>query len=153
MGKKEYVRLLVPIAVLAFFVWNFDVAFGFLKKVWTVTEPVFAGVLLALVLSVPQDFFEGKVFRKIKKKKLRRGLALTCTFLLAGGVLVAMGFLVVPQCVQSVRDICGMLSGENAWNRLADDNAFLPSLSNTARRRILFYARSLPSISRKSFFT
>ena len=56
--KKKYADYLIKLAFLTlalFIVFDFSVVSGFFGKLFTVSKPVFFGVLFFMILSVPYD--------------------------------------------------------------------------------------------------
>ena len=102
--QGDFVLKIVLCAFALFAVLNYGVVNGYLHKFFDVLQPVVLGVVLALALAVPLHFFENKVFRKIKKEKLKRFLSLALTVLLFAGVVALMLALVVPQAVKGMSE-------------------------------------------------
>lgn len=123
--SAQFLLKLALIAGAAFIVFNFTLLNGAFKKVLDVFQPIFIGVVIALVLNVPMEFFEFKVFKKLKKPKLRRSLSLVISILLFGGIMALILGLAVPAGVESVKNVLDMVSEESSWDKLAETNAFM----------------------------
>ena len=139
--KKRYADFLIQLSLLTsalFIVFNFSTLSAFFGKVFTVVKPLLVGVVLYMVLAVPYDLFYGKVLKKIKSDKPRRFLSIALTLLIFAGAVALLGALTVPQCIESVKEIAEMLSGENAWDKLSDSNAFLRLLSEYGKKAYVY---------------
>ena len=135
--KKKYADYLIKLAFLAlalFVVFDFSVVSGFFDKLFTVSKPVFFGVLFFMILSVPYDFFCNKAFGKIKKEKLKKILSYLCTLILVGGALTLLVTMILPQSIESVKDIAEKLSSPSSRNELARSNAFFSLLFDLGRK-------------------
>ncbi len=135
--KKKYADYLIKLffATLALFiVLNFTLLSAFFGKVFTVVRPVLFGVIFYMVLAVPYDFFYGKVFLKIKNGKMKKVLSLVLTVLLFVGAVALLGALTVPQCIESIKEITERFSGDNAWERLSQENAVFAFLAEWGKK-------------------
>ena len=112
-NRADFIIKLILITICAFFVFNFGKVGDFFSSVYKVFQPIIIGVALALAMAVPLRFFERKLYKKIKKPKLKEFLSVFTTLLLFGGVLTALILLVVPQGVKSVKDIMDKMSSGN----------------------------------------
>lgn len=125
--KKKYADYLIKLTFLTlalFIVFDFSVVSGLFGKLFSVSKPVFFGIVFFMILSVPYDFFRNRVFIKIKKEKIRKFLSYLCTLILAGGALTLLVMLILPQSVESVKDIAEKFSSASSRNELAGTNAF-----------------------------
>lgn len=104
-NRAEFIIKLVLIALCAFVVVNFATVNGFFSSVFKVFQPILIGIVLALAMGVPLRFFERKLYKNVKKPKLKEFLSVFTTFFLFAGVLAALCLLIVPQGVKSVKEI------------------------------------------------
>ena len=68
-------------------------------------RPFLIGLILALVLNVPLDFFEKRVLAKHPapgKEKLRRSLAILLSVVLVFGIFIGVAVLVIPELVNAI---------------------------------------------------
>jgi len=78
------------------------------NSIWWLVQlvmPILIGVILALILNIPLQFFEHRLFTKrlaIKSKNLKRNLSICLALLCIFGVIVLVLFLVVPELVQAI---------------------------------------------------
>ncbi|MBO4540057.1 MAG: AI-2E family transporter [Clostridia bacterium] len=129
--KKKYADYLIKLAFLTlaiFFVFDFSVVSGWTSKLFSVCKPVFFGVLFFMILSVPFDIFSGIVFKKIKKEKIKKALAYICTALLVGGALTLLVLLILPQSIESVKEIAATFSSPASRGELAKQNPLMAAL-------------------------
>ena len=111
-GKKKwyileghFISLLVVLmAAILFYVGltHFDVIAVRIKMFAKVLSPFIAGFAIAYLLNTPMCFFERKLY---KNNKYRRVLAITTVYLLALAVVVILLNLIIPQVVQSITDL------------------------------------------------
>ena len=84
---------------------------GWVAAVWKFLSPVVIGVVVAYLLNPVADFFEFKVFRKVKKESSRHMLGVVCTVvcvvLLLGLLLLAL----IPSLVKSVSTLVSNWNG------------------------------------------
>ena len=110
--SAEFIIKISVIAIAAFIVINFatvNCCFDSLKKV---LQPIIIGIVLALAMSVPLNFFTDKVYKKIRNEKLKEIVSLATTFLIFAGAITVLAILVIPQGVKSVKEIMdGISSG------------------------------------------
>jgi predicted PurR-regulated permease PerM len=115
---------ILVIAAAAFVVINFGVTQGFITKLGNVFQPVIIGVVLAVALACPMEFFDKKLFAKIKRDKLRSFLALALTLVIFAGVITVLAVLVVPQCVKSVKEILESINSGETQSKLNEIKIF-----------------------------
>ena len=68
-------------------------------------KPLVIGVVIAMILSVPQSFLEKRLFQKKmtpRKEKLKRPLSILLSVLLVIGVFAGVAILVIPELVGAV---------------------------------------------------
>lgn len=111
-GKKKwyileghFISLLVVLLLAILFyvgLTHFDVIAVRIKMFMKVLSPFIAGFAIAYLLNTPMCFFERKLY---KNNKYRRVLAITTVYLLALAVVVILLNLIIPQVVQSITDL------------------------------------------------
>lgn len=77
---------------------------------WAILSPFVVGAAIAFILNVPMRAIE-RVFGKIQKPGLRRGLAILCTMVIVALVLAGVIYLLLPQLVQTVESLIASLPG------------------------------------------
>ena len=119
-----FIKKAAVIGIAAFIIFNFGVISGGFTSILTVLKPVFIGLIFALILNVPTEFFETKVLKKIKKDKFRHFLSLTFSVVIFAGVLALIFGLAVPAGVDSIKNL--VASGDGSiWDRLKRGGKFL----------------------------
>lgn len=73
-------------------------------------EPVIIGMVIAYIADPLVVFFEQRVFRKVKREAVRRGLSVTVTFLAVLACIVLILVALIPQLISSVRLFISNLS-------------------------------------------
>lgn len=126
--SAQFAWKLAAIAAAAFVVFNFSLIGGTFRTVIDVLQPVFIGVVLALILNVPMEFCENKLLKKIKKTKLKRGISLALSILLFAGITALVFGLAIPAGVESVKNIIARMGEQSTWDKLAETNAFMKFL-------------------------
>ncbi|MDR1905638.1 MAG: AI-2E family transporter [Clostridiales bacterium] len=100
----ERYKLIILGAALLSVVMNFKDALNATAKVIGAFSPVFIGILFALILNIPLNFYERKlfVFQKSKLKKHKRTIGLIATYatflIVVGGLFV----IVLPHLIRSL---------------------------------------------------
>ena len=102
---KGFLLKLTLIGLLSFFIFNFETSFNLLKILLKAFRPIIIGLILALVLNLPLNFFEKKVFAKLKSKRAKKHLALFCTILVIVIFFAAIIYLIIPQIIASSRGL------------------------------------------------
>lgn len=111
-GKKKwyileghFISLLVVLLLAILFyvgLTHFNVIAVRIKMFTKVLSPFIAGFAIAYLLNTPMCFFERKLY---KNNKYRRVLAITTVYLLALAMVVILLNLIIPQVVQSITDL------------------------------------------------
>lgn len=128
-GKKKwyileghFISLLVVLLLAILFyvgLTHFDVIAVRIKMFTKVLSPFIAGFAIAYLLNTPMCFFERKLYKNIK---YRRVLAITTVYLLALAVVVILLNLIIPQVVQSITDLAtNMQTYLNSLDTLVGD--------------------------------
>lgn len=99
---KEY-ALAGCVCILFFFlVLNLGKVLGALGKVLSVLRPVIFGFIIAYIINPLAVLFDRRVFRKIKKKKLRWSLSVIVTIIIVLLILVLIALSLIPQMIDNV---------------------------------------------------
>lgn len=106
--KDNKLILTVIIAFIAFVL--FIIAFGdkfsaFTNTIVEILSPVIIGMIIAYLCNPILNMYEYRVFRKMKKQGARRGISIACTLLTALGIVVAVGFLIIPELISSITEL------------------------------------------------
>lgn len=113
LGKRARSLLIVGVAIVAAYVLlqNFGAISKYLSGIFSLIAPFIWGIALAYLLSLMMYWLERRVFKKIEKKKLRRAISLTLTFIIAIAIVVGFFFAVIPQLVSSISTLVTNISG------------------------------------------
>ncbi len=84
---------------------------GFFKRVGRALAPVAIAVFLAVVFNLPVKFLSEKVFRKIRKERIRFALSLAIVYVTVLGAVGAAIYFIVPEVAQSVKKLVQGLPG------------------------------------------
>lgn len=77
-------------------------------SIWKIIQillPFLIGIVLSLILSIPVNFFENRLFTKrlhVKSNKVKRNVSITLSLVCVIGILVLTFFLVVPEFIQAI---------------------------------------------------
>ncbi|WP_130868215.1 AI-2E family transporter [Intestinimonas massiliensis (ex Afouda et al. 2020)] len=103
--EGHFISLLVVLLIAILFyvgLTHFDVITIRIKMFMKVLSPFIAGFAIAYLLNTPMCFFERKLYKNNKHKRV---LAITTVYLLALAVVVILLNLIIPQVVQSITDL------------------------------------------------
>ncbi len=106
--KKGVVITLVTCAivfVLLYAIVNITTVSALLSSTMSVFSPILIGFALAYMLNPILRLFEFKIYKKIPKKNVVRGLSIFSTYIVAILFVVAFLFLLVPQLVDAIVDL------------------------------------------------
>ncbi len=101
----------VIIFVVLYAIVNIQVFSGLFTAILKVFTPIILGAALAYMLNPLLKLFETKALKKIKNKKLLRGLSLLLTFVVALLIIAAFILLLIPQLIQSIQDFASNFDG------------------------------------------
>lgn len=120
----DFVLKAVLIALLAFVIFNFSLINGYCGKCIVILQPIFIGVVLALIINVPMVFFYNKIFKKIKKEKVRKGLSLLMAFLFFLAIFATVIGIAIPAAARSVQSIVNQMSNGDIWESISTSSNF-----------------------------
>lgn len=107
--RKTIVRIIGVALVLVFLAWavfNFSTVRQYLGTFMGFFSSFTVGLVIAFIINLPMVFIEKRLFLKPWKRGekfrsiVRRGLAIVISFLIIVGILVGLGFLVIPEIIQ-----------------------------------------------------
>jgi len=99
--------LLIFFGVSLYFIYlNFGIIWNKLGRVASIISPFVTGFIIAFLLNSTVNFFEKHVLKFIDGKKphprLKRGISIAITLLIAFAIFVGLMFMIIPQIVDSV---------------------------------------------------
>ena len=97
--------------ILLYVLVNISTFSGIISNILSVCAPIILGVALAYLLNPLLKFYEFKVFKWIKKKRILRGLSLFMTYVTVGAFLTACALVLIPQLIQSASDLTAKFDG------------------------------------------
>lgn len=97
------------------------------SRLSSVLAPITIGLVIAYISNPFLRFFESKLFDKLKRRTVTRGVAMLFTYLLLLLIIAGIMWLIVPQAVAGVRDLSN--NGISYVNRFINSiNQLLSSL-------------------------
>ncbi len=100
-GGRALIACCVIFLVL-FAIVNIGAIASFFGAIFSVLSPVLIGACIAYMLNPLLRLYEFKVFKKIKKKNVCRGLSLFMTFFTAALAIVLFFYLLIPSLIESI---------------------------------------------------
>ncbi len=77
----------------------------FFRNVLSILSPLIIGAIIAYLCDPILEFFEYRIFKRMKRGGARRGLSLLCTVITALGILALIGVMMLPQLYQSLTEL------------------------------------------------
>jgi predicted PurR-regulated permease PerM len=88
--------------VLAFIVFNFNTVFSIIGYILSLATPLYIAIIIAFILNIPMRKIEHLYGKKIKKRGLKRGLAMATTLILALLLIVLFSSFIIPRLGESI---------------------------------------------------
>lgn len=108
---KKYCKLILFMGIVLAVVLYLPSGAGFFKRLGRALAPVAIAVFLAVVFNLPVKFLSEKVFRKIRKERIRFALSLAIVYVTVLGAVGAAIYFIVPEVAQSVQKLVQGLPG------------------------------------------
>ncbi|MDD7092443.1 MAG: AI-2E family transporter [Eubacteriales bacterium] len=108
---KKYCKLILFMGIVLAVVLYLPSGAGFFKRLGKALAPVAIAVFLAVVFNLPVKFLSEKVFRKIRKERIRFALSLAIVYVTVLGAVGAAIYFIVPEVAQSVQKLVQGLPG------------------------------------------
>ena len=109
-NKKRIITLFLIAAiafVILFAIVNIQAISSFFGAVVSVFSPILIGAGIAYLLNPLLKLYEFKIFKKIKNKKVLRGLSLFMTFFTVVVVITGFLFIFIPALIDSISSLIG----------------------------------------------
>ena len=117
------------VLVLIFYVIsNLTALSAFLGKVLSVLSPVIGGAALAYLCNPILNFLERHLLRRIRSHEIKRMLSIFLTFLIIILIIAAIGLLIIPQLINSVKALIAQYENYIA-NAVTSFNALITNLT------------------------
>ncbi len=97
--------VIAAVAVGVFAISLMDPLAFVLKQFLSILSPVIIGCVIAYLCDPILEFFEYRIFRRMKRGGLRRGLSLLCTVITALSVVILIALTIIPQLYRSLTDL------------------------------------------------
>ena len=105
-GKKALIFGLIALSAIALYcVVNINSISQFINLVGDIILPLIIGVVIAYLCNPIFEFYEYKVFNRLRNGDVRRGLSLFLTVLTAIAIISLLLLMVLPQIVDSITDL------------------------------------------------
>lgn len=91
--------------VLAFVVFNYTTVFSVVGYILSLATPLYIAIIIAFILNIPMRKIEHLYGKKIKRKGLKRGLAIATTLILAILLIVLFSSFIIPRLGESISSI------------------------------------------------
>lgn len=108
---KKYCKLILFMGIVLAVVLYLPSGADFFKRLGKALAPVAIAVFLAVVFNLPVKFLSEKVFRKIRKERIRFALSLAIVYIAVLGSVGAAVYFIVPEVAQSVKKLVQGLPG------------------------------------------
>ncbi len=105
--EKRHIFYIVAtvIALLLLTAAVMDPMVAVLRNVISILSPLIIGAVIAYLCDPILEFFEFRIFRKLKNGNLRRGISLLCTVITAFGIVGLVGVMMIPQLYRSLNEL------------------------------------------------
>ncbi|MCL2629896.1 MAG: AI-2E family transporter [Firmicutes bacterium] len=110
LTKKQKLFTFTAIFIALFALLNYTVFRGALGRVLSAFQPVFLGIIFALILNGPVKFFEKTVFKWKRLKRIRRALSLFLTLTIISGAVLLAVLLIAPKVSESLTAFKGKIT-------------------------------------------
>lgn len=107
---------------------NFEAILAPFDRLSGVLSPIIIGLVFAYILNFFLRFFEYKLFDKIKKRTVTRGVSMLFSYLLLFAIIAGMAWLIIPAVMDSIQDL--QANGMSYITQLIDTiNGFVKDLN------------------------
>jgi len=112
-SRKDIILIITYVALVIFALVNFEKIFTFLGNVIDIFSPFIIGVIFAFILNVINNFYERKLFGKVKNnkfwKKAKRPISITLSLVSVFVIIIFVIYLLIPQLENSLGLFIGTL--------------------------------------------
>ncbi len=125
------VSTVVFAALVLFFyvISNLPAVSTWFKGIFGVLAPVIGGAAIAYLANPILNFFERRLLRRIRPDIPRRMLSIFCTYLFFILIIAAIGLLIIPQLINSVRALVAQYENYMA-NAITNLNQLIANIMN-----------------------
>ena len=140
--KKWLIIAAVALVVLLAVIINyeqFEIFFGRIKALTSVLGSVFAGIIIAYILSPLERYFSRKALRKMKPGKWHKFLSIFLTYFVVIAFFTIFFVITIPQLIKSISELPPRLEGFIAdlrvliskWVTSIESSSFYRSILDT----------------------
>ena len=110
-GKKKHQKRTIffitatAIALMLFTAAVMEPLVSVLRYILSLLSPLIIGGIIAYLCDPILELFEYRVFKRMKKGNLRRGLSLLCTVITAFGIVAVVIVMMIPQLYHSITEL------------------------------------------------
>jgi predicted PurR-regulated permease PerM len=109
-GKKLQKRTVFYIsatvlALLLFAVAVHEQLITVLKYILSILSPLIIGLVIAYLCDPIMEFFEYRIFRRLRNGSPKRGISLFLTIIVAFGILAIVAVMMIPQLITSITEL------------------------------------------------
>ena len=105
-GKTALIFCIIALSAIALYcVVNLPSINGFFDVVGDIIAPLIIGAVIAYLCNPILEFYEYKVFKRLRNGDVRRGLSLFLTVLTAVAIIALLLLMVLPQIIDSIADL------------------------------------------------
>ncbi len=103
--RAAFYMIAALVALLVFTISVMDPLAAVLKRFFSLLSPVFIGCVIAYLCNPILEFYEYRVFHRMKRGGLKRGLSLFTAILTALSIVLLILLMILPQLYHSVMDL------------------------------------------------
>ena len=93
------------LALILFAIAIHEQLLSVIKYILSVLSPLTIGLVIAYLCDPIMEFFEYRIFHRLRNGSLKRGISLILTVLVAFGIVAIMGAMMIPQLVESISEL------------------------------------------------
>ena len=93
------------LALLLFAVAVHEQLIAVLKYILSILSPLIIGLVIAYLCDPIMEFFEYRIFRRLRNGSLKRGISLFLTIIVAFGIVAIVAVMMIPQLITSITEL------------------------------------------------
>lgn len=108
--KTVFFGVFAVVALVCFIIAYNKNFSAFLNNILSILSPILVGCVLAYLCHPLLEFFEYRLFRRMKNKSARRGLSLFLTVVVFFVIIILFVLMIVPELISSLQTLIGNYS-------------------------------------------
>lgn len=100
--NNKIIAYITYTVILSFVIFNFSTVINELGHILSLATPFYIAIVIAFILNIPMRNIENLYGKKIKKKSVKRGLALATTLVLAFLLIFLFSSFLIPRLGESI---------------------------------------------------